>query len=365
VVITYGSGSQKLVLDYSPKLKGLKRGMTLQQVLSRHSKAKILQADVPYYWSVFNNILDGLETRSPLVEDCEFGTAYLGIEGLQSIYPDDDSLVTAVKQVLPETFTSQIGIAEGKFPAYLAALYSSPNCYKTLTGDTNKFLKDLPCDILPVPLKIKDRLSDFGIKTMGQLSALPKGPLQSQFGPEGKRMQELAKGIDDTPFYPRLWEETIEGSITLPSVTISIETMLVTIDGLLAPVFTSIVPKGLGINSLTLWTRTWDSEHWERNIQFKEPVMSAQNTLSRIRRVMEDSLQPGPVEDIGFKVNRLGYPRGHQKSLFREVRGKDNLLEDIHQLELRLGNPQVFKIKEVEPWSRIPERRYALTPTGR
>jgi len=24
-----------------------------------------------------------------------------------------------------------------------------------------------------------------------------------------------------------------------------------------------------------------------------------------------------------------------------------------------------FKIKEIEPWSRIPERRYALIPTGR
>jgi DNA polymerase-4/protein ImuB len=59
----------------------------------------------------------------------------------------------------------------------------------------------------------------------------------------------------------------------------------------------------------------------------------------------------------------MGCPRGQQKSLFAEVRNRDHLLEDIKQLELRQGNPQVFKIKEVEPWSRIPERRYALTPT--
>jgi DNA polymerase-4 len=36
--------------------------------------------------------------------------------------------------------------------------------------------------------------------------------------------------------------------------------------------------------------------------------------------------------------------------------------EALKQLEFRLGSPQVFKVKEVEPWSRITERSYALKP---
>ena len=365
-VISHGAGSRKLVLDYSPRLEGLLQDMPLQQALARHSKAKLIQADIPYYWSVFNRFLDELETRSPLVEVAELGTAYLGIDGLQFIYPDDERLVTAVREVLPETFILQMGIATGKFPAYLAALYSPLGGYKALTtGDITLFMKDLACDVLPVSLKSKGRLRDFGINTLGQLAALPEGPLQSQFGLEGRRMRELAKGNDYTPLYPRFWEETIEGSTTLASVTISLETMLVAVEDLLAPVFARISTKGLGISSLSLWTRSWDSEHWERRIQFKEPVTDMQAAVSRIRWVMENFPQPGPVEELGIRVTRLGYPRGRQKSLFREVRGRDNLLEDIHQLELRQGNPQVFKIKEVESWSRIPERRYTLTPTGR
>ncbi|MFC2004844.1 hypothetical protein ACFLUY_01325 [Chloroflexota bacterium] len=364
-VISYGTGSRKLVLDYSPGLEGLQPDMLLQQALVRHNKVQLIQADVPYYWSVFNRILDGLEMRSPLVEGIKLGTAYLGIDGLQSIYPNDDRLCEAVKEVLTETFIPQMGIATGKFMSYLAASYSPPGGFKVLAGDVRAFLKDLPCDILPISLKSKNRLRDFGINTLGQLATLPEGPLQSQFGPEGRRMQQLASGSDDTPMYPRLWEEVIDGSTTLTSVTVSLETILVAIEGLLSPVFTRIALKGLGIHSLTLWTRTWDSEHWERKIQFKEPVMGMQAAVSRIRRVMENFPQPGPVEELGLGITRLGYPRGRQKSLFRDVRGKDNLLEDIHQLELRQGNPQVFKIKEVEPWSRIPERRYALTPTGR
>jgi DNA polymerase-4 len=93
--------------------------------------------------------------------------------------------------------------------------------------------------------------------------------------------------------------------------------------------------------------------------------MEMKSALARIKRVLEDYPQPGPVEQVGMKITRLGYPQGRQKSLFSKIRAQDHLMEDIRQLELRLGNPQVYQVKEVEPWSRIPERRYALTPTGR
>jgi DNA polymerase IV len=365
VIIIYGTGSRKLVLDYSPELEGLQRDIPLQEALSRYDRAEIVQADIPYYGTVFNRILDNLETRSPLVEGPEPGIAYLDIDGLQYIYPEDIKLVEAVREVIPESFSSQIGIAIGKFPAYLAAGCSPSGGYKILTGDISQFMAGLPCDILPVSLKTKRRLGDFGIKTLGRLAAMPEGPLQSQFGPEGRLMWELARGNDDTPLYPRLWEEILENSATLTSVTVSLETMLAAFEGLLTPVFAQITVKGLGIGCLNLWTRTWDSERWERKIQFKEPAVDLKATLSRVRQVMEDFPQPGPVEEVGIKITRLAYCRGHQKSLFRDVRNHDNLLEDIHQLELRQGATRVFKLKEVEPWSRIPERRYALTPTVR
>ncbi len=231
-----------------------------------------------------------------------------------------------------------------------------------MTGDIDSFLKDLPCDVLPVSAKSRSKLHDFGLATLGQVAALPPGPFQSQFGPEGKRIWELARGHDDTPLYPRFMEEVIEESATLPSVTVSLEAILVALESLLARLFAGNTLKGRGIRSLTLWTRSWNAEHWERNINFKEPAMDVRSAVSRIKRVLEDYPQPGPVEQVGMRITGLGYPRGRQKSLFSEVRAQDHLLEDIKQLELRLGNPQVFKVKEVEPWSRIPERRYALTP---
>ena len=362
LIITAAAGSQKLVLDYSNELKSLQREMPLQQALSLQAEAELIHADIPYYCSVFNGILDALEKRSPLVEGTDLGDIYIGLDGMQLIYENDAVLVKAVQTAVPAVFDARIGIAEDKFPAYLAAWHSPAGSYKTLTGDLAAFLNDLTCDLLPVSLKTKEKLHSFGLHKLGQVAALLPGPLQAQFGPEGQRIWELANGHDDTPLYPRLTEETIEESTTLSSMTASLDVIMVSIEAMLSRVFVRFEAKGMGIRSVHLWTRTWLREHWEKNIQFKEPALNTKTALSRIKLIMENSPQPGPVEQLGMKITGLGRPNGRQKSLLSDVRAKDNLLDDVKQLEFRLGGTQLYKIKEIEPWSRIPERRYALIP---
>ncbi len=364
-IVTRTEGSQKLVLDYSPDLAGLQPGMHLQEALARHGEVELLQADMPRYRSIFNGILDALELKSPLVEDAGPGCAYVGLDGLQLLYPDDDAVIAAVREAIPESFAPQIGIAGNKFLAYLAARYSPPGGHRILAGDAAVFLKNLPGDVLPVSMESKEKLRAFGIHTLGQITALAPGPVQAQFGPEGKRLWELAGGRDDTSLYPRMMAENIEESALLTSATVSLDAIVVTAETLLTRVFNRVSPQGMGIRSLTLWTRSWSAGQWERSLRFKEPAMDIQGVIPRIRRLMEDYPQPGPVEQVGIMISGLGRQSRRQKSLFSEVRAQEHLMDDIRQMELRLGGNQIFKVKEVEPWSRIPERRYTLTPLNR
>ena len=365
VLLTHTFGSRKLVLDFSPKLEDLQSGIPLQQALAQHGGVELLSADMPYYRTTFNGLLDMLEGISPLVEGAELGCAYIGVDGLRLIYPDDKSLIDAVFSIVPKDFSPQTSIAGNKFLAYLAARRCPPGGRQVLIGDIESFLRDLPCNVLPVSMKSKEKLQHYGLHTLGQLAALPLGPLLSQFGPEGKKIYDLARGYDDTPLYPRMMDEIIEASTALSSVTVSLESILVSLEELLGRVFARISRVGLGVRILTVWTRTWNAEQWERTVRFKEPAMDIKTATRRIKRVMKEYPQPGPVEQIGLSISLLGYPDGRQNSLFREIHSKDQLMEDIHQLELRLGNPQVYRVKEVEPWSRIPERRYVLAPTSR
>jgi len=365
IVITYTAASQKLVLDYSPELDVLQRDMPLQQALSRHGNTILVPSDIPYYRSIFTELLNSLENISPLVEGIEPGSIYIGVDGLQLIYPDDKAIIRAVIDAIPDIFAPRIGLAGNKFLAYLAALSCPDGGHRILDGDTTTFLRDLSCDVLPVSIKSRQKLHDFGLHNLGQLSELDLGPLLSQFGREGKKLYNLARGWDDTPLNPRLMAEAIEESLTLPSVTVSLEAMLVALESLLIRVFNRIGRVGLGICELNMWTRTWNAVQWEQTIRFKEPAVGIKGVINRIKQRLENYPQRGPVEHVGLRVTRLGYPHGRQSNLLPEVRAQDHLMEDIRQLELRLGNPQVYKLQEVEPWSRIPERRYVLAPTNR
>jgi DNA polymerase-4/protein ImuB len=365
VVVTRAVGSQRLVLDYSPGLDGLERDMPLQQALSLNGEMEVLHADVQHYRQVFDGILDALELKSPLVEGIEPGETYLGLDGLQAIYTSDDILVKSVREALPAVFDARLGMAAGKFPAYAAALYSPPGGYQSLSGNIAAFLENLSCDLLPVSAKSRERLHTFGLHTLGQLAAMPQAHLEAQFGPEGRVIRQLAGGADDTPLYPRLSQEIIEESTILPAATTSLDILIMSLENILTRALVRLYSRGMGIQSINLWTRSWMGEHWEQDVRFKEPAMHTREALSRIRQMIENSPQPGPVEQLGMRITGTGRPTGRQKSLLAAVRAREHLLDEIKQLELRLGAPQLFQVREVEPWSRIPERRYALAPLSR
>ncbi|MBI2957622.1 MAG: hypothetical protein HYY32_02145 [Chloroflexi bacterium] len=364
--VVYAAGSQKLVLDHTPGLEGIQAYMPLQEALSRHGQAEIVPADIPCYGAVFNQVLDALEEKGPLVEGAGLGCAYLGLDGLEWVYPSRKALFSAVREAVPPSLVFQLGIAEGKFPAYMAALSSPTGGHRLVTGSIAEvcaFLKDFPCNVLPISWQNKQRLCDFGLGTLGQVAALPPGPLQAQFGSEGKRIWELARGQDGEPLHPRHSEETIEETLELPSVAVSLEAVLAAVDSLLAKALLRQAVKGRGIRSLTLWALVQGLGYWERSVSFKEPATGARQMLSRIKHLLEISPLPGPAEEIGLKITGFCREHGQQSSLFSETRAQEQLQEDIKEMELRLGQgPQVFRVREIEPWSRIPERRQALMP---
>jgi len=112
-------------------------------------------------------------------------------------------------------------------------------------------------------------------------------------------MKKMGKemGEDMGEDFNQAVEEAIEESAALASVTVSLEAILLAIEMMLTRVFSKIGPLEMGLRSLTLRTRTWNAENWERTIQFKEPSMDIKSALARVKRVLEDYPQPGPVEE--------------------------------------------------------------------
>ena len=172
LVIVREAGSQELVLEHSPELAKLEAEMPLQKALSICGEVEIVHADMAYYGQCFDEVLDALETKSPLVEGATLGCAYVGMDGMEALYPEDESFAAAVVAALPAVFASQMGIAPGKFPAYLAALGSPPGGCHAFASDLAACLRDFPVDVLPVSFESRSRLKSFGFHTLGELAAL-------------------------------------------------------------------------------------------------------------------------------------------------------------------------------------------------
>ena len=361
-IIAQGSGSRQVVLDSSPEAVGVAAGMPLQEALSRCKDATLLQADEPYYEIIFDQVIIALGGRSPLLEKAEPGCVYVGLDGLEAMYGGESRLVTALLHAVPHHLNPRIGVAGGKFPAYVAALVSpGGRATRISRNETPEFLKSLPIDILPLSWDKKTRLHRFGLHTIGQLAALSIGALQAQFGPEGRTAWELANGIDTSPLIPYTIQETVREQLTFPSPTTTLHTVLIAVETLLGRAFSRPALRGKYARSVTLESNVIQKPPWTRHFVFKEPVSNKSRAFFALKSMLEAATLPGPLEDMKLTLSGFTGESGIQASLFLDVRRQEQLREMIRQLSVRLGGrPPIYQIRDIEPWSRIPERRQAL-----
>ena len=359
-VIVQRQGSRRVVLDVSSAVKTVLPGMSLQEALARCKDAVPVEADSARYEQEFNNVVLRLGYRSPVVEAAGMGCAYVGLDGLQDTYGSEERLLELLLQAVPSYLGSRVGVSEGKFPSYLAALHAQPGrAYKT-TYDIRGFVASWSVDMLPIEWAIKVRLHSFGLNTLGQIAERPIGPMQAQFGKVGARLWLLSQGIDDTPLLPQRLEEELQESLTLPTPTAEITTMLMAVDNLLGRIFARGEIRGRYARVALLEGEVYNKPTWQRRIIFKTPVGERRQALFVIKSSLEGMTLPGPLEDVRLTLKELTGEVGLQGNLFRDVTRRDQLRQAIAQLKVSQGKNPIHEVREVEPWSRIPERRRAL-----
>ena len=366
VIITESYGSQKLVLDSSEEAKGVIAGMPLSEAMARCKDASLIQADAPYYNSTFNKLIKALELRSPVVEKSGLGCAYVGLEGLEAMYGGEAQVIASLLQVAPEEFNPRIGVAEGKFPAYVAAVTSrGGRATRILHGSVSMaaFLNGLSIGLLPISWANKTKLHRFGIHTLGQLSSLPESAVQAQLGIEGRNAWLLASGIDNSPVVPRREQQVVEEYLTFPSPATTWSPILTGLGTLLGRAFARPEISGRYVRTASIESHVYRRPPWVKKIGFKEALGNRDRTLFAMKSRLDSVTLPGPLEDMRLTLTGLTGESGIQANLFSDVRKQEQLKEMMRQLEALLGGkPPIYQLKEIEPWSRIPERRQVLIP---
>ena len=360
VLIFQRHGSRRVVLDGSPSIGQVSPGMPLQEALALWKDAVPIEADVPYYQRAFDQILLRLGNWSPDVEAADLGCVYIGLDGLESTYGSFERLLDALLQAVPRHLEPRLGVSFGKFPSYLAALCAEPGRAFRPLLEVREFLAPFPVEVLPVPWEVKKRLRGFGLCTLGNVAGVPMGPLQAQFGPTGAKVWRLARGMDDTPLAIRRHEEEVTASFTFFTPTAYLESLLMAVDHLLARLFARAEMRGRHARIALLEGQVVNKPAWQRRIAFKTPLASRDRGYIALKGALADMTLPGPLEELRLTLRDLTGEAGRQESLFREVRRRERLRQAISQLKTSQRRNPIYQVREVEPWSRIPERRWAM-----
>jgi nucleotidyltransferase/DNA polymerase involved in DNA repair len=364
VVIGETADQRKAVLDCSPEAEaqGVRVGMPLRQALALCREALFLPPHPSLYRDVFESVLEALEGFSPEVEESALGRAYLNADGLALHYEGELDMGERIIRSLRDAtgLVASVGIGEGKFVAWAATVTSEPGQVCTVpAGKEADFLRPLDVSLLPCSPDMLRRLDLYGLHTMGDLAALPVGPAQAQFGAEGKRLWELAQGIDGEPLRPRRREEAVAETLRFPTAAVSVEALVVACRRLLVRLHWRL--RGHAARRLRLRALLWGGRSWEKTVTFHEAIVDWERMLFVAKSVLANTTLPAPVEELTIELSGITEERGQQATLFAEKAGlKRQLGETVRQLRTRWGRPFVSRVVEVEPWSRLPERRHAL-----
>ena len=299
------SRGRPLVVDHFPAASGVAAGMTLEQALSRQSGGVVLDADEAAYWRVFRRMLQSLQGISDRVEMAELGTAYVGLDGLEALYGGEARLVTALLNAVSQDLAPRVGVAEAKFPAYAAARVSQPLGATRFPQDAAGFLASQPVELLPVPLRLRDELRRFGLRTLSDVAAMDVVAMADRFGLEGRRAWELARGIDDTPLVPMKHEETVAEHTALPVASASLELLLTAVDVLLRRVFGQPAMRGRYAGGVELECIMFRAQPWRKDFSFKQSVGDWSRASRILRGQLETDHPRAPVEEMSLALSRI------------------------------------------------------------
>jgi DNA polymerase-4/protein ImuB len=362
LVLTSPPNSRPLVQDCTPEAtrKGVSRAMPLREVTAVCPEAIFIPPNPVRDAVVADRLLEALETFSPLVEPDVPGRWYIDLRGLARHYGTIEEAARQILHLTPAVLRPRVGIAPGKFTAWVAARQAPPGSWRPVTpAEVTTFLARVPVAWLPLP-DLAPRLERLGVRTLGELAALPASSVAARFGPPGRRAWDLATGHDDIIVQAREREETVCEGLTLPAPAASRETLLLGLRQLIGRAFVRPELRDRHVRQARLRVLIEESRSWEKTFTFREPVGRHQLIETLGHRLQAVEL-PGAAEAMTLELTGLVAETAHQDRLpgFRS-RQLRPIIEATRQLKQRYGASPIYHIAEVEPWSRIPERRHAL-----
>ncbi len=341
---------------------GIHPGMRLGEALARCPGLRLVPPDPERAASTWEALLAALEGIGAAVESAAPGEAYFDAAALRRMYGGSvEGVLARVRKAV--RMPARLGAAPSRFCAFAAARAARPGRGSKIVpaGAERAFLAPLAVSLLPAPLaaELCPVLERLGVRTLGELAALPAGDVADRFGAPGLRARELAAGGGDR-LRPRPPGEVLTEDIELPEAVSGIQlqrALELLIDRLLA----RPERRERAFRRMRLGARFVERGTWRREVALRQATISRE----RLRLALSSRLEelPAPIERLSLTVVAFGPPIADQLSFHRpDEERRRRLREALRQTRAAAGGESLLRVLDTDPGSRIPERRAFLTP---
>ena len=385
-VALVGPDDTRRVWQVSPLARhaGVKPGLTVSQAIGLCPALTLCEPDPVHYDAQFSRLLAALGQVSPVIEPAELGRVYVGTDGLERLIGSPERIVEEIQlriadcglRIRRSSFQSairnpqseiRIGWGRGKFVAWVAATRAKPGeAVIVPVGGEAKFLAAQPLAVLPLDPDTHRRLRQLGLRTLGTLAALPEEAVVSQFGRAGRRLWRLAAGRIAERVVGRVAPEPIVAALTFFSPVAGRELLELALDHLIARALKDPRRSGWRVQVIRARAELEQGASWLAEATLKDPSAERERLLAPLKTQLERSPPAGAVERLMIEFTAFVQGTAELQLFARDAQaaaraGRRRALRSAAQeIKLRLKRSLLYHVIEVQPWSRLPERRYAL-----
>jgi len=347
-------------VSHAAEAFGIHPGMRLGEALARCPRLALVPPDPVGVADGWERVVLALEAIGAAVEADRPGLACFDARSVRRLHGGTlDGIVGAVRGALRRP--ARIGAGPTRFCALAAAARARAR-RATIVAQAAELHAE-PIALLRYrdeTAALPEGLDRLGIRTLGDLAALPRAALADRFGPPGLLAHDLVHGRD-TPLRPRRPGEILEETLDLEE-SASGEQLGRALELLVDRLLARRERDGRMLRAVVLGATLVEGGTWRERVVFREPLADP----VRMRLVLSQRLVqlPAPADALRLAVERFGPPHPGGRALFddRAVQRRARLREAIRQVRAVAGPEGALRVLAVDLDSRVPERRAVLTP---
>jgi protein ImuB len=329
----------------------------------------------------FDQVLTAVTAFCPAVEAVEPGVCAFGARGPARYFGGETALAGRITAAVADLgVQAQVGVADGLFAARLAAregLVIPP-------GRTAEFLAGQPVSVLagqdPAGQDLVGLLNRLGLRTLGDLAALPADDVASRFGAAGEAVHRLARGLGSRPLAVRPPAEDLSVTQEFDPPEPLAEPVVFAAKALAERMHEGLAARGLTCVRVQVRAICADGRQSQR-LWRHDGLLSAAALADRVRWQLggwqvptddTDAHADGGIAVLRLVPDQVVHATGHQLALWGETVVSDRVARAAMRVQAILGHEAVLRPvlgggRDVsEQVSHVPfgEKREPRLPAG-